>query len=1779
MPIELDNTSINVINGGNNFQVDFVKSKGSYTEKAADSATYSCGSGFYGRLGHTSGGIDNKWWSPTLTQYFIDNKITIIDFSGGIFHSLFLDTNGYVYSCGENSEGRLGHGNTSNKSIPTLIEIYIDSNGNHINYTNITISKISAGDYHSIFLDTNGNVYSCGKSYYGISGHGDTNYITRPTLIQTYNDNNGTDINYTNITITQISASSGHSMFLDTNGNVYSCGSGGYGELGHGNTNTNTNYYIPTLILFFVDNSITISQISIRGYISIFLDTNGYVYSCGRNYYGELGHGDTTDISTPTLIQTFTDSNGNTNYTAITISKISAGNNHSMFLDTNGYVYSCGNGNNGRTGHGDEANKSIPTLIETYIGVNSTIINYTNITISQVSSGNRHTIFLNTNSNVYTFGANNSGELGYGVNNASYRPKLVEYFVNNNIIISYINAGIYHSIFLSNDPYYQTIEYPAQWTYSSTDASVYHLGNVGIGTYPSNTKILNVHNGINFTGDLYINNNMVGTPKYKHYTISHSNRYLPDVVPEIAPYSLPNNNEYQIFQFVYDSSNNNGAGQTEYTINFNEETECDILIVGGGGAGGGYDDGGGGGAGGLVLINNIILNNEYKLLVGKGGVGISTNNSGENGKDSIFNIYGVDGENSFTAKGGGGGGMGEVGDTTRKGSDGGSGGGASGEQAMSSIRLGGNSTQDEYIYNGIKRGFGNKGGDPYTSNSKGSAGGGGAGFPGTDSNSTVHGVPGGDGLAIVNEINLKTFFNINNTSIGEHHTDGYVYFAGGGGGGNGNSYARLDNRGGLGGGGQGSTTGANGTNGLINSGGGGGGAQYYNGSKRAGDGGSGVVIIRCKISKTDFNIPMLSEGVTNNFNAFEQTNTLTFGYDENYLRYNYYPELTTFSDTANLIAWYKFDAVPTNGATLTNYGSGGSAYNATLNIASNGIERLDGYNAQYRYHWKSDAASGNYISVPGNILQSLYENGHTICFWARDASTSDSDYTVVATNSNGEGSDIYIRMHAPWSNNNAYYDNGNGAGNYGRLNGASGIGTNELVFWTFTRENISSTQMILKIYKNGVMFLSGTYTRYDFTNASSSSIFYIGYNTTSSFIFKNKSLEDFRIYDRALRHEEIEQLHLEFTNNKLHAHYKFNDPSNLGLDSSSNSYDATVYGTPEHISPDTISFNVGDGSQYLIFPTDVIKDSGTTREELAFSIWVNKQESYTGYATYFGIDNNTDASLSKTIFFGQSSSGSTYIHFRYGSSTVNINTAYDNRALDIWNHYAFVLRKDGSNANIKFYVNGIEYTAYNSNVAWIELDDYLKINKWLVTNPNENINKHIRDFRVYNTALSASQIRYIYKSSFSVYNQSKYTLQFDRDTECDILVVAGGGGGGARQGYNAGGGGGAGELLEKYNITFAANTLYTIAVGNGGKGQPYEIMPAIEGFDSGIYTGANGDTPFYHSKGGGRGAFGKRGSSIRWLATSGGSGGGGARGADTINGLTTKYNSDGRGHDGRMGGQDGAGGGGAGSAGEYIASSNSNNQAPPGKGYTSYITNDVVTYASGGYGGWQYGNNTAIAGKGSGGWGRASATNETSIASGGNGTDGIVIIKYKYLSATPTSEITYTMNSWTYTDDGNVYYMGNVGIGSSSPTERLDVDGTISATTKSFKIKHPLNNNISLYHGNIECPRYDNIYRGRATIVGGTCIVDIDRECNDTGGLIEGTFETLNTDSQLYLQNNQTFDNVKGTIENGKIHIECENTEDEITINWIVIAERKDVDVVNLNTTNNTGKLICEHFK
>ena len=61
---------------------------------------------------------------------------------------------------------------------------------------------------------------------------------------------------------------------------------------------------------------------------------NGYVFSFGYNYYGQLGHGDDKDRSTPTRITT----NG--------IVDVSTGWMHGLVLDESGKVYSFGYNSN-----------------------------------------------------------------------------------------------------------------------------------------------------------------------------------------------------------------------------------------------------------------------------------------------------------------------------------------------------------------------------------------------------------------------------------------------------------------------------------------------------------------------------------------------------------------------------------------------------------------------------------------------------------------------------------------------------------------------------------------------------------------------------------------------------------------------------------------------------------------------------------------------------------------------------------------------------------------------------------------------------------------------------------------------------------------------------------------------------------------------------------------------------------------------------------------------------------------------------------------------------------------------------------------------------------------------------------------------------------------------------------------------------------------------------------------------------------------------------------------
>ena len=465
---------------------------------------------------------------------------------------------------------------------------------------------------------------------------------------------------------------------------------------------------------------------------------------------------------------------------------------------------------------------------------------------------------------------------------------------------------------------------------------------------------------------------------------------------------------------------------------------------------------------------------------------------------------------------------------------------------------------------------------------------------------------------------------------------------------------------------------------------------------------------------------------------------------------------------------------------------------------------------------------------------------------------------------------------------------------------------------------------------------------------------------------------------------------------------------------------------------------------------------------------------------------------------------------------------------------------------------------------------------------------------------------------------TEYALKVPNATVCDILLVGGGGGGGK---YGAGGGGG--DVQYFSDVTLEASD-YTIRVGNGGKGSTTHgglNQNATNGINTELFINSN-STPLYIAAGGGGGTSWDGGDTggidpmTDYSAVNNDSSGGGGGGSTTHvysqggNSIVSTYSGNG-GAGGDLGDNIGTGdrciasggGGGGGPNGvngqnAYMdGTSNANSKSGNGgDGTTSAITGVSIYYGGGGGGGGKGGvasldsivrNIVAdgLGGRGGGGNGNETQYKNFGLANtgggGGGGSDngggaggsGIVIIRYKATLEDPS----YVIKEWTYSNSAPlVYHNGNVGIGNTAPQYSLDIYGTMSAISKNFKIEHPTGKKKWLYHASVEGPRYDNIYRGKKIIKNGMVRLRIDEDCNDIGGMKRGTFAKLNGNPQLFLQNNHTYDAIKGSIKDGIITITCENDTDEIEVDWLVVAERKDEAVIKSSLTNSKGNLICE---
>jgi alpha-tubulin suppressor-like RCC1 family protein len=185
---------------------------------------YAWGNNGSGQLGD---GTSNNRSTPTLINVpNLQSGESMAHISAGSSHSLAVTTQGRVYAWGWNGEGQLGNGTTTSHNTPTLINVPNLQSGE-------SMAHVSAGFGHSLAVTTQGLVYTWGWNGSGQLGDGTYNNRSTPTLINVPNLQSGERIDH-------VSASNFHSLAVTSQGRVYAWGWNYYGQLGDG-TNTNRN--------------------------------------------------------------------------------------------------------------------------------------------------------------------------------------------------------------------------------------------------------------------------------------------------------------------------------------------------------------------------------------------------------------------------------------------------------------------------------------------------------------------------------------------------------------------------------------------------------------------------------------------------------------------------------------------------------------------------------------------------------------------------------------------------------------------------------------------------------------------------------------------------------------------------------------------------------------------------------------------------------------------------------------------------------------------------------------------------------------------------------------------------------------------------------------------------------------------------------------------------------------------------------------------------------------------------------------------------------------------------------------------------------------------------------------------------------------------------------------------------------------------------------------------------------------------------------------------------
>lgn len=293
-----------------------------------------------GRLGH---GVDSDVLHPKLIEALSNTNIELV--ACGEYHTCAVTLSGDLYTWGDGTYnfGLLGHGNEVSHWVPKRVNGPLEG---------IHVSSISCGPWHTAVVTSAGQLFTFGDGTFGVLGHGDRKCVSIPREVESLKGlrtvRAACGVWHTAAVVEVMVGSSSSSNC--SSGKLFTWGDGDKGRLGHGDKETKL---VPTCVAALVEPNFC--QVACGHSLTVALTTSGHVYTMGSPVYGQLGNPQ-ADGKHPTRVEG--------KLSKSFVEEIACGAYHVAALTSRTEVYTWGKGANGRLGHGDIDDRNTPTLVE-----------------------------------------------------------------------------------------------------------------------------------------------------------------------------------------------------------------------------------------------------------------------------------------------------------------------------------------------------------------------------------------------------------------------------------------------------------------------------------------------------------------------------------------------------------------------------------------------------------------------------------------------------------------------------------------------------------------------------------------------------------------------------------------------------------------------------------------------------------------------------------------------------------------------------------------------------------------------------------------------------------------------------------------------------------------------------------------------------------------------------------------------------------------------------------------------------------------------------------------------------------------------------------------------------------------------------------------------------------------------------------------------------------------------------------------------------------------------